>query len=129
MTDLIRELVNRVGVQESQAEGGVGLLLKLAKDKLGGDFAKITAALPEAEKLMAAAPAGGAASGLAGGLLGALGGDKGKDLAGLAGLAEGFGKLNLDQGKAAQFVPVILDFLKSKGGPDLGALVAKVLPK
>ncbi|NLF17091.1 MAG: DUF2780 domain-containing protein [Lentisphaerae bacterium] len=129
MTDLIRELVTRVGVQESQAEGGAGLLLKLAKDKLGGDFSKVTAALPEAETLIGAAPAGGGAAGLAGGLLGALGGDKGKGLAGMAGLADGFSKLNLDRGKAAQFVPVILDFLKSKGGPDLGALLAKVLPQ
>ena len=37
--DLIQQLMQQVGVSQDQAEGGVGLLLNTAKDKLsGGDF-------------------------------------------------------------------------------------------
>ena len=40
--ELIQLLTESLGVQESQAEGGAGLLFQLAKDKLGNDdFAKV----------------------------------------------------------------------------------------
>ncbi|MFZ5563806.1 MAG: DUF2780 domain-containing protein [Thermodesulfobacteriota bacterium] len=129
MADLISELVSKLGVQEGQAKGGAGLLFKLAQEKLGGDFSKIAAAVPGVQDLIASAPKAGGLAGLAGGLLGAVGGDKAKSLAGLAGLAGGFSQLKLDSGMAAKFIPVVLDFVKSKGGPEIGALLSKVLQK
>ena len=44
--ELIDQLTKSLGVSENQAQGGAGLLFKLAKDKLGaGDFSKISAAV------------------------------------------------------------------------------------
>ena len=46
MTELIQQLVSQLGVQPDQAQGGAGLLFKLAQDRLGGDFGTLSAALP-----------------------------------------------------------------------------------
>jgi hypothetical protein len=128
MNELIADLVKQLGVQEGQAKGGAGLLFKLAQDKLGGDFSKVTQALPGVQDLVNSAPAAGGASKLVGGLLGALGG-QGKGLADLASLAGGFSQLKLDSGMIAKFVPIIMNFAKSKGGQELVGLLGKVLQK
>jgi hypothetical protein len=125
MNELIAKLVAQLGVQEGQAKGGAGLLLKLAKDKLGAEFAAVEKAVPDASGLIQAAPAEGGASKLLGGLAGALGGGGG--LAGLASLASGFDKLKLDPSMVAKFVPVLLDFVKGRGGETVVALLSKVL--
>ena len=52
MEELIKQVVSQLGVQEGQAKGGVGLLLKLAQDKLGGDFSKITDVIGGADDLI-----------------------------------------------------------------------------
>jgi hypothetical protein len=129
MTELINELVSKLGIKEEQAKGGAGLLFKLAQEKLGGDFTKVAAALPAVKELISSAPQGGGGAPWVGGLLGALGGDKAKGLSDLAGLAGGFAKLKLDSGMVAQFIPIVLEFAKSKGGPDILNLLAKALKK
>jgi hypothetical protein len=126
MNELIAQLVGQLGVQEGQARGGAGLLFKLAQDKLGGDFAKVSDAMPGVLDLVKSAPAQGGASKLLGGLMGAVGGE-GKGLADLASLAGGFSKLKLDADMIGKFVPVVLGFVKSKAGADVLALVTKVL--
>ena len=112
MNELIAQLVSQLGVQEGQAKGGAGLLLKMAQSKLGGDFSKVSEAVP----------------GL-GGLVGALGGGKAGGLADLASLAGGFSQLKLDPQMISKFVPVILSFVQSKGGQDVVKLLAGVLKK
>ena len=126
MNDLIQQLVSQLGVQEGQAKGGAGLLFKLAQDKLGGDFSKLTSALPGVLDLVKAAPSGGAAGAL-GGLASAFGGKAGGALGGLASLAGGLSQLKLDQGTLAKFVPVILAFVQGKGGDGLKALLEKAI--
>lgn len=125
--ELIQELVSQLGIGADQAKGGAGLLFKLAQSKLGGDFSKITSALPEVTGLIKSAPQSGAAAALVGGLLGKLGGAKVEGLAGLASLAGGFSQLKLDPGMIGKFVPVVLSFVQAKGGGELQALIAKVL--
>ncbi|NLF21860.1 MAG: DUF2780 domain-containing protein [Lentisphaerae bacterium] len=127
MNELIGALVSQLGIQESQAKGGAGLIFKLAREKLGGDFSKISGALPGVADLIAAAPQAGGAAKLVGGLLGALGGDKAKGLAGLASLAGGFSQLKLDSGMVAKFVPIILEVVKGQGGQGVADVLAKVL--
>ena len=129
MNELISMLVKQVGVQEGQAQGGAGLLLKLAQDKLGGDFGKVAQYIPGAQDLIKSAPAAGGASSLLGGLASAIGGEKASGLADLAGLAGGFSKLKLDPALIGKFVPVILEFVKGKGGQDALALLTRVLQK
>ena len=50
--ELIDQLVSQLGVQAGQAKGGAGLLFKLAQEKLGGDFSRISAVIPEAADLI-----------------------------------------------------------------------------
>ena len=126
MNELIAQLVSQLGVQEGQAKGGAGLLLKLAQSKLGGDFSKVSGAVPGLQDLIKSAPEAGGASKLLGGLAGALGGGKAADLATLAG---GFSQLKLDPQMIGKFVPVILSFVQSKGGQDVVKLLAGVLNK
>jgi len=131
MNELIGQLTQQLGIQESQAKGGAGLLLKMAQSKLGGDFSKVEQALPGAQELIQAAPApaAGGGSGLLGSLAGALGGGKAGGLADLASLAGGFSQLKLDPGMIGKFVPVILNFVQSKGGAGAQQLLAKALQK
>jgi len=129
MNELIAQLVQQIGVQEGQAKGGAGLLLKLAQSKLGGDFGKVAQAIPGAQELIGAAPEAGGAAKLLGGLAGALGGGKAGGLADLASLAGGFSQLKLDPSMISKFVPVILSFVQSKGGQDVVKLLAGVLKK
>jgi hypothetical protein len=119
--ELIDQLTKSLGVTEPQAKGGAGLLFKLAKDKLsGGDFSKVSAAVPGIDGLIGAAPGGG----ILGGLGKVFGGG---GLAGLAGLAGGFSKLGLDAGMISKFVPIVLSFVQSKGGDQVKGILEKVL--
>ena len=126
--ELLNLLTKNLGVSPEQAQGGAGLIFKLAKDKLGaGDFQQLATAVPGIDDLLNAAPSGG------GGLMGALGsissslgGGAGK-LGSLAGLAAGFSQLKLDSGMVSKFVPVILSFVGSKGGDTVKNLLASVL--
>jgi hypothetical protein len=126
MMELLQQLTQSLGINEDQARGGAGLLFKMAQDKLeGGDFGKVAAALPGVDSLIKSAPGGGGLGAAIGSLASAFeGGDK---LAGLAGLARGFSKLNLDSGMIARFIPIILSFAQSKGGDEVKNLLAGVL--
>jgi hypothetical protein len=127
MLDLVKQLVSQLGVTETQAKGGAGLLLKIAQSRLGTDFGQVTAAMPWVSDLISAAPQAGGAAKLAGGLLGAIGGDKASGAAGLASLASGFSQLNLDAGTAAKFASVILDVAKNQAGPAIQNLLANTM--
>ena len=129
MNELITQLESQLGVQEGQAKGGAGLLLKLAQSKLGGDFSKVSAVIPGIQDLIKAAPEAGGASKLLGGLAGALGGGKAGGLADLASLAGGFSQLKLDPQMISKFVPIILSFVQSKGGQEAVKLLSGVLKK
>ena len=127
MMELIQQLMVGAGVNQAQAEGGVGLLLGLLKEQLpSSDFAKVDAAVPGAETLIDAAPEtdSGGLGGLLGSAVSALGGT---ELGNLASLASGFSKLDLDIGTIGKFIPVLLAFLQSKGGDDLAGMVSRVL--
>jgi len=122
--ELIEKLVSELGIEQKQAEGGAGLLLKLAKDKLGGDdFSKVSECIPGAEGIIGKAPSGGLMGAL-GGLASNLGGG---DLANLAGLAGGFKSLGLDGDMMGKLVSVVLQFVQGKGGDSVKNLLAGVL--
>ncbi|VAX36843.1 hypothetical protein MNBD_PLANCTO02-2220 [hydrothermal vent metagenome] len=117
--ELISNLVEQLGVSEEQASGGVGLLLKMAKEKLGdGDFSQLSNLLPETNQLIDAAPEEEKSSGLMGsigGLVSSLGGGGGSSLGNLATLAGGFSQLGLDAGMITKFLPIVLSFFQGKG--------------
>ena len=118
MKELVDMLTQNLGVSGAQAEGGAAVLLKAAKDKLGGaEFGQLLGGVPGLTDLMHKAPAGGGGGlgGLLGGLAGAMGGNAGA----IATILQGFGKLGLTADHAKKFVPVILTFLRTKVGPDV----------
>jgi hypothetical protein len=125
MKELIDLLTKNLGISGSQAEGGAAVLFKAARDKLGGDeFSKLLGGVPGLGDLMKKAPAaGGGLGGMLGGLAGAMGGNAGL----IATIVGGFGKLGLKPEDAKKFVPVILDFLRTKVGPDVVSRLEKTL--
>ena len=127
MKELIDLLTKKLGVSGAQAEGGAAVLLKAAKDKLGAveEFGKLLGGVPGLGDLMKKAPAagGGGLGGLLGGLAGAMGGNA----ALISTVVGGFGKLGLTAEDAKRFAPVIMDFLRTKVGPEVAARLEKTL--
>ena len=124
--ELLQMLTQQLGVSETQAKGGAGLLLKLASEKLAaGEFGQVKSAFPAVDDLMAAAPKPGGLGGALGGLASAFGGSIGQ-LGSLAALADGFKGLNMDAGMVGKFVPIVLSFFQAKGGDGVKELLAKV---
>jgi|SRR5690349_12625587 hypothetical protein len=126
MKELIDRLTGALGVNAAQAEGGAAVLFKAAKDKLGeGEFSRLLGGVPGLNELITKAPAsgGGGLGGLLGGLAGAVGGNA----ALISTVMSGFGKLGLGTDDAKRFVPVIMDFLRSKVGPDVVSRLEKTL--
>lgn len=129
LMELIQQLTQGLGVDESQAKGGAGLIFKMAQEKLGdGEFAQLASAVPAVSGLIGEAPAGGKGmAGAIGGLAGALGGGKASQVANMAALAGGFSQLGLNPGMASKFIPIILSFVQSKGGDGVKDILAGVL--
>jgi hypothetical protein len=126
--ELLQQLTQQLGVNEDQARGGAGMIFKLAQDKLGGDFKQVADVVPGMDSMLSAAPGAGGLSGGLGGALGALSGALGGGkLGALASLAGGFSKLGLDAGMVGKFLPVVLSFVKDKGGDGVMGLLQKVL--
>jgi hypothetical protein len=126
MKELIDMLTKNLGVSGQQAEGGAAVLFKAAKDKMGGaEFDQLLSGVPGVGDLLKKAPAsgGGGLGGMLGGLASAVGGNAGT----IAAIVGGFGKLGLTTDHAKKFVPVILEFLKAKAGPDVVAKLEKTL--
>ncbi len=126
--ELIQQLTQGLGVDESQAKGGAGLIFKMAQEQLGdGDFAQLASAVPIVSNLIGEAPTPGKGlAGAIGGLAGAMGGGGGQ-LANLAALAGGFSQLGLNPGMVNKFVPIILSFVQSEGGQQAKNILAGVL--
>ena len=125
MKELVDLLTKNLGVSAPQAEGGAAVLFKAAKEKLGSaEFDKLLGGVPDLGELLKKAPAaGGGLGGMLGGLAGAMGGNAGL----IATILGGFGKLGLTADHAKKFVPVIMEFLKSKVGPDVASKLEKTL--
>ena len=128
--ELINLLTEKLGLDESQARGGAGLLLSKAKDALdGGSFDQIKSAIPEAESLIGDAPDAEAEG--SGGLMGMVGSAASKfGLGGVADIADisaGFDKLGIPTDKLGDFATIVLDFIESKGGAGARQMVEKFL--
>ncbi|MEM6331487.1 MAG: DUF2780 domain-containing protein [Planctomycetota bacterium] len=134
--EIIEQLVSQLGVSNEQAEGGAGLIFKVAKEQLdSGQFGEVANLIPGLDGLIDKAPAAEAEASTGGGVLGALGGvadaigmgDIADKLENLAGVAGGFGNLGLDTGMVSKFATAIIEFLKSKGGDQIATILQSVL--
>ena len=121
--ELIGKLTKDLKVTPEQAKGGAGAIFGLAKSRLNpGDFAKVAAAVPGMDSLLKAAPTAKGGSDLGG-----LGSMVPKGAGGLASLAGSFQSLGLSPAMASKFLPVLQNYIESKGGSGVAGLFAGAL--
>jgi Protein of unknown function VcgC/VcgE (DUF2780) len=127
MADLISDLAAKAGVSPDLAAKGVGAILALLKDKLpAGSFSQLQSAIPNASNLMAAAQVPQESSG---GILEAVSGAVSKLVGGDAGaLASRFTQLGFSGDQLNNFLPGVLEFLKSKLPADVVKQASALLP-
>ncbi|EMI53190.1 DUF2780 domain-containing protein [Rhodopirellula sallentina] len=132
MDELVQLITGRLGVDSSIANAGLGKLMALLKDQVGGDlFSQIAGAVPGAEEAASQAadePAPAAGGGLLGKLSGmasaALGGNAGGGLE----MASALASTGIDADKLGPFVSTVLEFLKEKLGDDVVEQIMSKLP-
>jgi hypothetical protein len=116
---LLNTLGTQLNVTPEQAVGGTGALLGLAKNKLAGnDYSQLSKSVPGLDQL-AGTSALSSLGGL-GGMLGSSGGNSAVSSAlgnvqSMGDVNTAFKALGMDSGMAAQFVPVILQYLGQQG--------------
>lgn len=132
--ELVGQLVKDLAITPSQAQAGAGTLFGVAKGKLSAaDFAKVAAAVPNIDGLLAAAPGPAAVAGAAGsnaaGANAALAALTGKTsaVASMATAAMTLSKLGLKPDQVAKFAPALVGLVQKKGGADVGTLLAGAL--
>ena len=128
-SSLVNLLMQQLGITQTQAQGGAGALFGMAKEKLSPEeFTQVADTVPEMDTLLQSAPK--KSEGL-GGMLetgsSMLGGASKQNLEGGMGLASSFSQLGLSPETMNQFVPVILDYVESKGGATVKNLLASAL--
>jgi alkyl sulfatase BDS1-like metallo-beta-lactamase superfamily hydrolase len=132
---LVQRLVQTLGVTEQQASGGAGAMFNLARQNMGaGDFTTVAEAVPGIDRMMASAPAKQEASGSLGGVSSLLGakasslmGGSASSLTGAVELADSFSKLGMKAGMIQAFTPIVLNYVKEKGGEPLMLLLQSAL--
>jgi len=123
-TKLVGQLVDLLGVSQSQAEGGAGAIFKQAKDNMSsGDYSQLLGAIPGIDSLVKSAPEGGGMAAKASSLLGSSSGS----MQGTAALADSFSKLGLSPDMVGKYTDVILDFVQSEAGQQTMTLLKNAL--
>ena len=121
---LIGQLVDLLGVSQSQAEGGAGAIFKEAKNNMStGDYSQLLGAVPGIDSLIKSAPED---SGLAG-KASSLFGSSSESMKGVAALTDSFSNLGLSPDMVAKYTDVILDFVQSEAGQQTMTLVKNAL--
>ena len=121
---LIGQLVDQLGVSQSQAEGGAGAVFKQAKNNMSdGDYAQLLSALPGVDSLIKAAPESDGLAGKATSMFGSSAGS----VQGLSALSDSFTKLGLSPDMVNKFVNVILEFAQSEAGQETMTMLKNAL--
>ncbi len=125
--DLVGLLSSQLGISTNQASGGAGAIFQLAKQNMTAqDFESVTSAVPGMNQMLNAAPEAGGGAGSLGRISSMLSGSS-KKLGGITGLAGSFEKLGLDSGMVNAFIPIILDYVKGRGGETVANLLKAAL--
>ena len=124
MNPLIQELMTSAGLQSSQAEGVLGLILAKARELLSsGDFEQLRKVLPDVDTLLTKAP-----DTKGGGFLGSLAGSLGGKAKLLHEMSQGLGKLNIPTDKAKPILAALQSGV-SEHYPEATPLIQKALEK
>ena len=125
---LVNKLTQSTGVSDQQAMGGAGSIFKTAKANMSTEnFSKIADAIPGMDKLLGAAPETSALSSSLGSSAGSVMGKRSTSMSSMGLLAESFSKLGMDAEMVKTFMPIVLDFVQTQGGPLLESLLKKAL--
>jgi hypothetical protein len=123
---LLDALTSQLGVTSEQASGGAGSLFKMAQSNLSeDDFSQIAEVVPGIDDMMSAVAPAGKEPSTAGAVASMLGDNN--SAGNLASLASSFGDLGMDSNMIGQFMPIILDYLKSQGGETVMSLMKGAL--
>jgi len=115
-SELIGLLTEELRVTPEQATGGAGAIFSAAKNRLNSaDFSKVASAVPGMSSLLKAAPSTGPV------------GSVGAGFADAAPLTSSFKTLGLSPAMIPKFVPIIKNFVSSKGGAEIGEILASAL--
>jgi hypothetical protein len=118
MDSLSGMVAGTLGVTPEQARGGLGTLFEIAKATLGmADFSTLSAAVPEMDSLLAAAPELSEQSKGLSSLMGSAG-KYGDALKGSAEAYSRFKSLGLNAEQIPQYIAVTSDFLQGAGGQE-----------
>lgn len=124
--DLVGTVMSQLGLNKTQAEGGLGSLLGLAQSSLGtSDYSTLAASIPNANSLLAAAPKLDGNSGLSGLLSKA--GDLGSSLQGSAMVFDAFEKLGISKELVMPMVDIAKSYLQTNGAEGTSDLLMKGL--
>lgn len=126
---LLSALTSQLGVTNTQAEGGMGSLMQLAKSSLSTDeFGELSGSVPNMSTLLAAAPSlasGGSTGGVtdllsnAGGLASSIGT--------IATLTKQFEALGLSSDMISKFASIATSYFSSNANSSAGSLLQKGL--
>jgi hypothetical protein len=113
MSDIVSDLAAKSGISTEQAKKGLGAVLSYVKESLPEDaFAKVSAAVPGSDQIMAAA---GPQEESSGGVIGAIKNAAGKLFGGGGGaLLSRLSALGLSAEQVQSFLPRVMEFFKSK---------------
>jgi hypothetical protein len=124
---LVKSLTSKLGVTDEQATGGSGAIFNLAKQNLSkSKFAQISKAVPGIDKMMKAAPKTESDNGMLGSASSLIAKDA-PAVSKAASLTNSFSKLGMNADMLDKFTPIILDYVKSKGGDKTMNILQAVL--
>jgi hypothetical protein len=122
---LVDLLSSKLGVTKDQAAGGAGSLFQLAKQNLSvKDFSSVAKAVPGIDQMLGAAPKVEGSTSSLGKISSMVGSNK---LGGMSGVTSSFEKLGLSGDMVSKFTPIILDYVKNKGGEHAMSLLKGAL--
>jgi len=128
LTDL---LMKRVGVTQAQAEGGAGALFQVAKGKMQTDsFSQLEQSVPGIQSMLGAAPPTASQASTLGGFAGGLSsltGNSGGTTGNLLAVASAFQQQGMSPAMIQQFVPVIIEYVKSNSNGALASTLSSAL--
>ena len=111
--DLDSLIGKQLGLTGDQSKGGIGAILGMAKEKLSaGDYDKLAAAIPGADKYLSKARK-----------LGVLN----SPIQNRAALNDALAKLGIPKETADQFVPAVTEMLAQTGGEEVKAVLSSFL--
>jgi hypothetical protein len=129
MADTVSEIASKTGISPEAVHKGLGLILALLKSKLPAEsFEKVSAAVPEADQMMAAVEDTGEPD--TGGVVGAVKGVIGKILGGggTDALLAHFGQHGISPDQIHSFIPKVMEFLKGRLPENVWNQINNVLP-